>query len=564
MKEPAVSGPPEKRADSQAPSRLDGWLGEATRFSARGWAVDLADLASAVRLVVEADGRVVARTIADRDQPWLASRNLGGTRHGFQVWYPPLAPNVDHEIRILREEDGRDLPNSPVMVPVGTHLDPATERWLSHLLLGLTDEAERGRALAFLARETELLLARHADRQSGREEREALRLLRRRWGSAALESADPTLEPAMASRILVIDDLALAPHPLGRSHGLTAHIHLLGALGWEVSYVAARSMNDAGAMERIAAALSVKTCAAPVYYSVEDVFKRQRGCFDAVYVNGLASANRYLALAREYQPMAQIAFSVGRLDDLVHERRADVEARPELAAAGRRLGFLAFVASQMADVVIAHSTHEARILAARLPAKKVHAVAAPFACNPTHVPFAARSGLAFVGPFEHLPNRDAAHWLLTKIMPLVWAQNPTLRCVVIGPGWNGAELATQNDRVAFIDPAETESSALSGFRLTVAPLRFDSGLSWGALESFAAGVPCVMTGVAAEGLPLSPPLEQLVAQAADAFAHAILRYHMDERANLAASEAGLAMVAEHFSDERVRQALAAAIPNPDR
>src|SRR6202030_1008017 len=54
-------------------------------------------------------------------------------------------------------------------------------------------------------------------------------------------------------------------------------------------------------------------------------------------------------------------------------------------------------------------------------------------------------------------------------------------------------------------------SVFARIRLTIAPLRYGAGLKGKVLESLAAGVPCVMTTVAAEGLDLPRKLQVLVA-----------------------------------------------------
>ncbi len=66
------------------------------------------------------------------------------------------------------------------------------------------------------------------------------------------------------------------------------------------------------------------------------------------------------------------------------------------------------------------------------------------------------------------------------------------------------------------------SRLLNGLRLTVAPLRFGAGLKGKVLTSFAAGVPCVMTGIAAEGMDLPASLQPLIA-AEERFDEAILQ-----------------------------------------
>ncbi len=40
------------------------------------------------------------------------------------------------------------------------------------------------------------------------------------------------------------------------------------------------------------------------------------------------------------------------------------------------------------------------------------------------VAFDQRSGLVFIGSYNHPPNIDAVKWLCLEIMPLVWASRP--------------------------------------------------------------------------------------------------------------------------------------------
>jgi len=69
-----------------------------------------------------------------------------------------------------------------------------------------------------------------------------------------------------------------------------------------------------------------------------------------------------------------------------------------------------------------------------------------------------------------------------------------------------------------------------------------------------------MTAIAAEGLPLPPVLQELVAGTAEEMARIILRFHADEAASDAARDAGLAMIAAETSEKRVIDALAAILP----
>jgi len=100
----------------------------------------------------------------------------------------------------------------------------------------------------------------------------------------------------------------------------------------------------------------------------------------------------------------------------------------------------------------------------------------------------------------------------------------------------------------------------SRVRLTVAPLRFGAGIKGKVLESFAAGIPCAMSAVAAEGIPLPPILQPLVAENAVEMARIILTMQRDEAANAAAARAGLVLVEAEMSEARVLEAMAAVLP----
>jgi hypothetical protein len=90
-------------------------------------------------------------------------------------------------------------------------------------------------------------------------------------------------------------------------------------------------------------------------------------------------------------------------------------------------------------------------------------------------------------------------------------------------------------------------------------LRFGAGIKGKVLDSLAAGVPCVMTQVAAEGLALTPPLRLLLGQSPDQLANLIWRLHKDMDFNTKAATAGLDLIAGNFSAQRVRSGMQAAL-----
>jgi hypothetical protein len=86
-------------------------------------------------------------------------------------------------------------------------------------------------------------------------------------------------------------------------------------------------------------------------------------------------------------------------------------------------------------------------------------------------------------------------------------------------------------------------------RLTIAPLRYGAGL-----KGLAAGVPCVMTTVAAEGLDLPKKLQVLVADQPAEIAARVAKLCQDDAEYRRVVEACKAHVAANYSAERRRPA----------
>ena len=300
-------------------------------------------------------------------------------------------------------------------------------------------------------------------------------------------------------------------------------------------------------------------CGMPYYASVEDVLSRHSGTFDVVYLHRGEIADRYLPLVRRHCPQAKVVYGVADLHHVRLARQANVEQRPELLSQSRRVADIEMAAARRADIVLTHSPAEATLLARAAGAHKVHVVSFATEARPRGRRFANRHGLMFVGGFNHAPNADAVHHLLRDIMPLVWAVDDTITCKLVGQGWRAGVLPGLDPRVQILGTVDDLNSVLGTVRLSVAPLRFGAGIKGKVLDSFAAGLPCAMTPVAAEGLPLSGLLPALVADCAEALAQTILWLHGDQRLNEQAGEEAAQLSATVFGQDRVTDCLGTAL-----
>jgi len=107
------------------------------------------------------------------------------------------------------------------------------------------------------------------------------------------------------------------------------------------------------------------------------------------------------------------------------------------------------------------------------------------------------------------------------------------------------------DGVVAIGYVEDLAEIFDRVRLTVAPLTYGAGVKGKVIDSLGAGLPCVGTPIAAEGLDLPETLQACIAESADALAALICNLHDNEQANEACGRAGIEYVKTAFSNERL-------------
>ncbi len=545
---------PEAEAYPQtdAAEPLHGSLDEVTPAIVSGWAWDAAKPNEPVVLQVFDNDVPILRIVANRHREHLERDGIGNGRHSFYVWFPGgLSPLVRHVISVRHAGDGREIPNSPIVVEASTVFDPALESAIEKAVEALTLASDQNHALAFLAGQTERLLQKRAETEGQAQQRLAYRELNRRG------QADTIADPGL--RALVVDDhYPLAGRDAG-SQAILSHIDTLQSLGYAVTFAAAREFAATGAgVDRLEAA-GVTCCRLPYYVSVEEILVRQHHCFDVVYLHRLSNVSKYLSLAREHSPRARILYSVADLHHLRVARQAEVEERPELMAVSRRMRLAECTGAFQADAVLTHSIDEAEWLRKSVPEAAIYVAPWSIATQPVTTPFSRRSGVAFIGGYRHSPNVDAACFLVDEIMPLVWAQDPQIRCLLVGSDMPGKVSQLAREGVEIVGQVADLADIFARVRLTVAPLRYGAGVKGKVLESFAAGIPCVMSPIAAEGIKLDSPLDRLVGADAKEIAARIVHLHGDELFSFRASDAGLSLIDSRYSDIEVLNALSAAI-----
>jgi glycosyltransferase involved in cell wall biosynthesis len=297
----------------------------------------------------------------------------------------------------------------------------------------------------------------------------------------------------------------------------------------------------------------------PFFWSVEEVFRKAIQKPDLVYLHRYTNASKYATMARRYFPNCRIVYSVADLHFLRMERQAQIEVGTITAVQVQQQRRDEMAVMHSVDCVIVHSSAEARMLHEAEPSLFLEVVPWTVHPRPTPVPFAERSGLAFVGGFGHPPNLDAVRHYVDDILPLLQRRLPTANTYLVGSKMPDELTNMHAKGVVPIGFVSVLADVLNKLRLTVVPLRYGAGIKGKVLESLGHGLPCVMSEVAAEGLELSGDLAWLVARTPQDFVEKITRLHEDEMFNLQLSEAGLAYIEGRHSAGNVKEALRAAV-----
>jgi len=387
----------------------------------------------------------------------------------------------------------------------------------------------------------------------------------RRWKDTLLTHRFNGQQPELEAERLVrrrayfIDDTVPTPDQDAGSNAAVEHMRALMALGYKVTFLPADNMSRIDPYTSNLQKLGVECPYHPFFWSVEEVFRKAANKPDVVYLHRYSNASKYAAMVRRYFPDCRIVYNVADLHFLRMERQAEIDPGSMSAgeAATQRRGEVSAMLN--VDSVIVHSPVEAELLRGLEPSLTVEVVPWTVRARPSPVPFAARSGTAYVGGFGHPPNLDAVRYLVGEILPLLKPRAPDCTTYLVGSKMPDEIMHMRGPGVMPLGFVPVLADILHKLRCTVVPLRYGAGIKGKVLESFAHGLPCVMSEVAAEGLELPEDLAWLVARSPEEFAEKIALVHSDEAINRALADSGLRYIEQRHGAGVVTEALRVAV-----
>jgi len=269
--------------------------------------------------------------------------------------------------------------------------------------------------------------------------------------------------------------------------------------------------------------------------------------FSIVLLSRADVADKFMDQVVQYCPDAQIIFDTVDLHYLREERQAKIESSRLLAASSRSRKKQEIALMKKADSVLVVSPVEQEAILAEFPSIPVEVVSNIHEIFEPVSEYGGRSGLLFIGSFNHPPNVDAIRYFVHEIFPLVRAEIPGITLNVVG--------SNLGDK---LDDCDVGGVILQGFvadltecfssaRLSIAPLRYGAGVKGKVNMSMCHGVPVVGTPIAAEGMWLEDGRDILIADSAEEYVRKIVLAYTDPEIWSRLSEGGYRNIESHFS-----------------
>ncbi len=356
-------------------------------------------------------------------------------------------------------------------------------------------------------------------------------------------------------RVLVLDARMLTPDQDSGSLRMLNMMRALQPLGCKVTFVPQNLIAEepyASELQQI----GIEVIGSPHARGVREFLQARGSEFDAVILSRLEVAAPLMSTVRAMCPNSRIIYDTVDLHFLRQVREFRLNGEVSGGFDHEETQELEIMCTQQAQATFVCSTSERDLLSELVPEASIHILGNIHHVTPTTTPANDRSGLLFVGGFEHPPNIDAMEWFVREVLPLITAKSPETVLHMIGSKMPPEihELAGHNVRVhGYVPDLEPFYETA---RIVIAPLRFGAGVKGKVTQALSNGVPCVGTTIAFEGSDLVDGKDVIVADDAATFAAECLRLQNDDQLWKELREHGLMALEENFGLARATAQLA--------
>lgn len=130
---------------------------------------------------------------------------------------------------------------------------------------------------------------------------------------------------------------------------------------------------------------------------------------------------------------------------------------------------------------------------------------------------------------ENSPMDMAARWVLNEVFPRVLKVYPSLHFYIVGRNSDSSFGHLNGSNITATGKLPSVLPYLKNSNVALVPLKFESGTRFKILEAGACKIPIVSTVLGAEGIPVRPGIDILIADSAVDFSNAIVKILSDRK-----------------------------------
>ncbi|PTX57737.1 GT2 family glycosyltransferase [Litoreibacter ponti] len=385
--------------------------------------------------------------------------------------------------------------------------------------------------------------------------------LREKWEFALerhlpAQQEDPReLGENLRPRILIID--AVTPRPDHDAGSVTSvwFMKLLVQLGYDVTFVAQNLLRD-GHYSQALQDEGIELLYMPYVTNLETYIRNYGHRFDLFFLYRVSAGGHFARSIQRLYPKTPIIFDTVDLHFLRMEREAKLGgSRPEELAHANEVRRMELGLIETTNATIILSQAEREVLQKLGHTASLSVIPLVLESQRDVAPRKGRTGIAFVGGYQHTPNVDAVVSFIEEIWPDLHEACPDLIFHIVGSHPPAEILELEGANVIVEGFVEDLDGFLAQRIATIAPLKYGAGIKGKIGSSLAAGVPCIATTIAAEGMGLEDGKEILIADGASATIDAVKNLIKDDKAWKALSQAGLKFVDRNFAPRAIRRQL---------
>jgi glycosyltransferase involved in cell wall biosynthesis len=201
----------------------------------------------------------------------------------------------------------------------------------------------------------------------------------------------------------------------------------------------------------------------------------------------------------------------------------------------------------LVDVVLSYNETEHAVIQSHTD-NSVNVRKCPWVVDsPTTFPkFENTKGLAFLGGFQHPPNREGIEWFAAEVMPLI--QERGIELSVYGSRMdNDLKNSLNAQGIKAVGYIENLEDLYTNHRIFIAPLLSGAGIKGKVINALAYGIPTILSPIAEEGIGLRHGHDCIIARSPQEWAEAITNLNTDERRWKSISKASREYAQQQFS-----------------